>query len=75
MNKRKVLFLLPALCSMALVSGCAAPGPGSGNPLDQLDYGYINAVEQQAAIQDVEVIWVNPPNGKTKVTYPPINID
>ena len=74
MNKRKVLFLLPAVCSAFLFSGCAALNSGSSSQRDHYDYGYINAVEQQASKLAVDVIWVNPPKEKTKVVYEPIDL-
>ena len=74
MNKRRVFLLLPAVCSVLLLSACAAPGSGAMDQRDYFDYGYINAVEKQASKQAVEVIWVNPPQDKSKVTYPPISI-
>lgn len=75
MNKRKVLFLVPALCSALLFSGCAALSSGAGDQRDRFDYGYINAVEKQASKLAVDVIWVNPPQNRTKVVYEPIDLN
>jgi hypothetical protein len=75
MNKRKVLFFVPAVCLALLFSGCATLSSDSTSQRDQFDYRYMNAVEQQASKLAVDVIWVNPPKGRTKVVYEPIDLN
>ncbi|TJY60959.1 hypothetical protein E4T66_09935 [Sinimarinibacterium sp. CAU 1509] len=52
----KLLVLVTAM----VLPACAVQ-PGSGQNAPSIDYAKMAAVEQQAAMQGVEVRWIHPP--------------
>lgn len=69
--------LLPGLCAIALLSGCASTGDArvqsqslrEGDPVT--DHAYIAQVEATARRRNVQVIWVNPPTTRHRHSRSP----
>lgn len=60
-------LLRPTAClaALALLTGCAATPTGDAAKRNEVDREYVAAVERQARLLPVQVIWVNPPTRRT----------
>jgi hypothetical protein len=65
MERTRMLRPTACLAALALLTGCAATPTADAPEGSGIDKEYVAAVERQARLLPLKVIWVNPPTRKT----------
>jgi len=65
METTRLLRPTACLAALALLTGCAAMQTADTRQGNKVDKEYVAAVERQARLLPVQVIWVNPPTRET----------
>jgi hypothetical protein len=65
MELTRMLRPTACLAALALLTGCAVAPTADTRKGNEIDKEYVAAVERQARLLPLKVIWVNPPTRET----------